>query len=125
MVAAGAPSSSNAFEQGLGDVEDLIERLHRANITQVYSASSPTLAQLTGTTPEPDPLPVSHISGEYSILTVLPPVTEDVPAPGQTGQDPVQVHAASIDQVVVPPIVPQDVPVQKQGKNTRKTRARK
>ncbi len=72
---------------------------------------------------------MSHISGNYSILTVLPPVTENVPAPGQTGQHLAQVGAVvSIDQVVVPPVLAatEDVPVQEQGKVTRKkTKARR
>jgi hypothetical protein len=104
-------------------------------ITQEYSASSPPPAQLTSTA-EPDPLPVSesHISGEYFILAVLPLnplVTEDVPAPGQTGQHPEQVRAMSIDPVIVPPVVHatskdvQDVPVQQQGKTRSKTKARR
>lgn len=70
-VTVGAPSSASAFEQGLGDVEDLVERLHRAEVTHLPSAPPPTLVGLT--TPEPDPpQTVSYISRDPTFLTVLP-----------------------------------------------------
>jgi len=84
----GSSSGLGSLNQGLEDVEDLVERLHQAEVTSTYNPPAPSLPVLQlAEANKPDAPPTSCTRSL---------VSDGTPAPGQMEQSPMQ--ACTTDQ---------------------------
>jgi hypothetical protein len=109
-----SPGGSGSLDQGIEDVEDLVERLYQAEVTHVGNCDSPSTLSLPAQPlaqpmeAEPGPLPISR-SPSHS--------ADSAPSPSQTEQ--LEEPITAEDQYAAPDAAPS-----KQPRVTRSTKGK-